>query len=76
MKPFNGHRNRNAWNVALWINNDQALYLTARDCIKSNKTKEDAALDFINRLALCGIVKTNDGAPFNRTNVRLAMRGM
>lgn len=76
MKPFNGHRSWNAWNVSLWINNDEALYLTAMDCVRDNRSKDDAAREFITRLAGCGIVRTQDGAPFNPTNVRLAMRGM
>jgi hypothetical protein len=25
-KPYNGHRSWNAWNVSLWLNNDEGLY--------------------------------------------------
>lgn len=29
---FNGYKNWETWNVALWISNDQRLYNIAKDC--------------------------------------------
>ena len=33
-KPYNGHESYNAWNVALWVGNDEYLYklATTLDC--------------------------------------------
>ena len=31
---YNGYANYETWNVALWIQNDEYLYNTAKDCVK------------------------------------------
>lgn len=33
MKEYQGHRSWNAWNVSLWICNDEPLYRFAMECI-------------------------------------------
>ena len=68
-KPYNGHRSWNAWNVSLWINNDEGLYRRAYDLAQRHGVKRGAAL-----LAreLAG-ERTPDGGRFNLTCIREAM---
>jgi len=78
-KPFNGHKNWNHWNVSLWIGNDEGLYNMARECIRQEKTRHDAACAFLELMqgsGDCGCAKTPDGAPYSVTTIRHAMRDM
>ncbi len=76
MKAYNGHRSWNAWNVALWISNDEILYNFAMECIKGiNNNKRGTAFAtrrFINGMGGC---KTPDGAVYNHLSVKLALQG-
>lgn len=36
---YNGWKNRQTWNVALWINNDEGLYRAAREYVLKHKHK-------------------------------------
>ncbi len=76
MKQFNGHRSWNAWNVSLWINNDERLYRLAQWVIERYPNKDAAAYEIFAALKEDGETHTPDGAPYNPTNVRLAIRGM
>jgi hypothetical protein len=66
---YNGHKNWNAWNVALWISNDEGLYSLACQCVKEYPNKDKAAEALMNMLP----AKTPDGAPYSFTNVRAAL---
>lgn len=72
MAKYNGHKNWNHWNVALWINNDEGLYRLAMNCIASTDTREEAA----EKMLECLGEKTPDGAPYSKTTIRAAMVGM
>ena len=77
MKAYQGHKNRNAWNVALWINGEEWLYRLACEILNQTKTKNEAAEVMVSTLNnVYGVFETPDGAPYNKTNVRLAFRYM
>lgn len=76
MATYNGHKNWNHWNVALWINNDEGLYGLARDCIRHHRTRDEAARAMLASLADAGITATPDGSPYTVTAIRAAMVGM
>ncbi len=72
MTKYNGHRSWNAWNVSLWINNDEPLYRMAYALVQEHGISRAANL-------LDGIIggdKTPDGATYNRTCIREALAGM
>jgi hypothetical protein len=74
MAAYNGHRSWNAWNVALWIGNDEPLYRLAQECLKECRTVRMAARRF---LAIVGAgSKTPDGATYNLTCVQEALAGL
>lgn len=76
MATYNGHKNRNHWNVALWIGNDEGLYRLALDCMRLAGTKDAAAQAFVETMREGGFSKTPDGAPYSFSAVRAAMVGL
>jgi hypothetical protein len=85
---YQGHKNRNYWNVALWLGNDEGLYRFALDCYKQaaldNRLPGDdfekvpsrsrrAARIFMSALSERGITKTPDGAPYSEDAVAKAI---
>ena len=73
MSKYQGHRSWNAWNVSLWIGNDEGLYRFALDCIRRRKTLGAAAREMMRDLEG---TKTPDGAPYTLTSVREALSGL
>ena len=77
MSKFNGHKNWNHWNVSLWINNDEGLYNVARQYVADYRGNRDkAAAEMLAELRRSGFSKTPDGAPYSKTTILAAMRGM
>lgn len=54
MSNYNGWKNWQTWNIALWINNDEGLYSMFRNSRDYR--------DFVLRLKDIGIIETPDGA--------------
>jgi hypothetical protein len=75
MKQYNGYRSWNAWNVSLWINNDEGLYNMARRYARFYN--RHVAADLMKQeLFSMGSYRTPDGAPYTITSIKLAMRGL
>jgi hypothetical protein len=74
---YNGHKNWNHWNVALWIGSDEGLYNLAKDCIRQNRHNlKEAAESMLGALQEYGLTQTPDGAPYSKTTILAAMRGL
>ena len=71
MAAYNGHPSWNAWNVALWISNDEGTY---RDAVRLSRNlgKDEAARTLLRMLP----ARTPDGAPYTFTNIRRALVGI
>lgn len=69
MSKYQGHKNWNHWNVALWISNDEGLYRLALSCIRRARTRDDAARMMLDELPS----HTPDGAPYSFSSVRAAL---
>jgi len=66
MSNYNGWKNYETWNVALWFNNDEGLYNITKHCANYS--------DFISFLSDCGVNKTPDGVSY--TNKKLDIEAL
>lgn len=84
IKPYQGHRSWNAWNVSLWLNNTESLYKLAMYYLTKYKAIGDTK--GYTKRRVCNIVarilrkeldnKTPDGAVYTQLSVMLAIMGM
>ncbi len=78
METYEGHRSWNAWNVALWMGNDEPLYRLAMDCLNNPRVNRNKrGLNKATRLFMNAMQgqKTPDGATYNPLSVKLALEG-
>lgn len=70
MAKFNGYTSWNAWNVSLWINNDETLYRVAYDTVNTHGYNRGLRI----LVEMLEGDKTPDGAVFNRTGIKQAIQ--
>tara|TARA_Y100000114_G_C11764120_1_gene332294 strand:- start:11037 stop:11279 length:243 start_codon:yes stop_codon:yes gene_type:complete len=75
-KGYNGYKNYNQWNCALWINNDQGLYVTATHYANQYKNKKQAASAMLEELKEYGSTCTPDGVKWSKVGIMAAMQEM
>jgi len=71
MASYQGHRSWNAWNISLWINNDEPLYRWALDLVQEHGRRKAAR---IMTRDLEGTT-TPDGGKYNFTCIFEALEG-
>ena len=71
-KTYNGWKNYETWNVALWISNDEVLYNLAKECRDYEEFREqmeeingDAAIAFLKGGRKHMQIRTPDGVAWN-----------
>lgn len=75
---YQGHKNRNHWNVALWLFNDYDLYALMRSAVSVARTRDDAAKFILRHLVLRqrdDSPKTPDAVPYSFASIRAALVG-
>lgn len=67
-ESYNGWANWETWNVALWIQNDEGIYNTAR--MFRHRSNPYAA--FIDSMRECGFRRTPDGVQYNDSKLDIS----
>ena len=73
MKEYNGFRSWNAWNISLWLNNDESNYQAMVNSVKCSYSIRRAAR---NLLTYYSYTRTPDGGVYNISSTMGAMEGL
>ena len=65
---YNGWKNRQTWNVAMWIGNDYTTYVKAVEFMKDHRTHKNPYLGFIHSAGLLN-EKTSDKIAYESTRL-------
>ena len=79
--PYNGHESKTAWNVSLWLNNDESLYRAMLSQLRAAGGSKDRAAKSLFYALTSGdygapTPRTPDGFKYSVRTIRLAMRGL
>lgn len=66
---YQGHRSKPAWNVALWLFNDEPSYRLVQRLVRQSRTLDEAAERLLRELP----ARTPDGYLYTKTTVRAAL---
>lgn len=68
MGKYNGWKNYETWNVALWISNDEGLYRLAKECREYSEFREQIRECCENSPIA---FETPDGVPWNDSGLNI-----
>ena len=76
--PYNGHESKTAWNVSLWLNNDESLYEAMLSCLRAANRPKSSTTQTRYRAARALHAelppRTPDGCRYSVHTIHLAMR--
>lgn len=70
-KSYNGWKNRETWNIALWLNNEPGYYSMQKEFRNNYKKTRSSKTDYQAFLKFTGLEdkKTPDGISFSNTKI-------
>lgn len=76
MAKYQGHESWNAWNVALWLGNNEGLYHAACEAYDASHNRAGRVRAFRNLTGIGETDRTPDGAIYSNNSVGLAIAGI